>query len=437
MGATDTRDPILEGFYRDIEAKSQEVTRLFDAEDEGIRKDPAFKMSADDVAKVKDLNKGIEDLEQRAKAREESQGIRRSAQERLASMSKAVNRPPLPGSKGDERDREESKSIGDTFLDSQEFKAWLAMVAPSGHINENAKGLQSPPVPVKAGFKALVTGASQTSAGAFVNHDFKPLVELPFRPISILDLITGGQTGSDTVEYPRITGYTNNAAPVAEATATAGGSGTKPESAMALERVTTAVKTIAHWIPATKRALSDAGQMRTLIDAFLREGLRQVLADQVTTGNGVGDNLLGILNQTGLTLQAFDTDILVTSRKARTKVRTVGRAVPTGYVMNPLDWEAVDLLKDNEARYYFGGPSVLGTPRLWGLPVAEEEALPQATALVGDIRQAVLWDREQASIQVSDSHSDFFIRNMVAILAELRAAFGVLRPAAIVKVTLA
>jgi hypothetical protein len=30
----------------------------------------------------------------------------------------------------------------------------------------------------------------------------------------------------------------------------------------------------------------------------------------------------------------------------------------------------------------------------------------------------------------SDSHADFFIRNLVAILGELRAAFGVLRPAA-------
>lgn len=437
MNATETRDPILEGFYRDIESKSQEVTRLFDAEDEAIKKDPAFKMSAEDVARVKDLNKAIESLEHQAKDREESQGIRRSAQERLTAMTKATTRPPLPQG-GDPRERQEQvKSVGQEFLDSAEFKAWLRSVAPSGHINENAKGLQSPSVPLGINLKTLVTGASATSAGAFVFHDFKPLVELPFRPISILDLITGGETQSDTIEYPQVTGYTNAAANVAEATATGDGSGAKPESALALQRVTTAVRTIAHWIPATKRALSDAGQMRTLIDAFLREGLRQRLADQVVTGNGVGDNLLGIVNQTGLTLQAFDTDILVTTRKARTKVRTVGRAVPTGYVLNPTDWETIDLLKDNEARYYFGGPSVLGTPRLWGLPVAEEEALTAATGLVGDIRQAVLWDREQASIQVSDSHSDFFIRNMVAILAEMRAAFGVLRPAAIVKITLA
>ena len=38
------------------------------------------------------------------------------------------------------------------------------------------------------------------------------------------------------------------------------------------------------------------------------------------------------------------------------------------------------------------------------------------TVLVGDFRKAVIWDRQQASISATDSHADFFIRNLVAIL---------------------
>ncbi len=38
---------------------------------------------------------------------------------------------------------------------------------------------------------------------------------------------------------------------------------------------------------------------------------------------------------------------------------------------------------------------------------------------------------------VTDSHADFFIRNMVAILAEERVAFAVTRPTAFVKVDVA
>jgi HK97 family phage major capsid protein len=106
------------------------------------------------------------------------------------------------------------------------------------------------------------------------------------------------------------------------------------------------------------------------------------------------------------------------------------------YLMHPLDWEAFDLLKDGEDRYYFGGPTVLGNPRLWGLPVIESEACTQGVGFVGDFRQVIIWDREQTTIRMSDSHSDFFVRNMVAILAELRAAMGVFRPAAIVELDL-
>jgi HK97 family phage major capsid protein len=227
-----------------------------------------------------------------------------------------------------------------------------------------------------------------------------------------------------------------NAAPVAEATATSGGTGAKPESGLALEKVTTNVKTIAHWVPATKRALSDAGQIRTLIDSFLRYGLEEELEDQMVNGDGTGENFTGFSNVTGLGSQAYDTSLIVTSRKARTKVKTEGRAMANGYLMHPLDWEAFDLLKDGEDRYYFGGPLALGNPRLWGLPVIESEAATQGVGYVGDFRQLVLWDREQASIRVSDSHSDFFVRNLVAILGESRHAFGVFRPAAIIEIDL-
>jgi HK97 family phage major capsid protein len=104
--------------------------------------------------------------------------------------------------------------------------------------------------------------------------------------------------------------------------------------------------------------------------------------------------------------------------------------------MNPYDWEALDLTKDAEQRYYFGGPLSLGTKMLWGLPVIESEVIPQGTAYTGNLKRMMLWDRERPTTRITDSHSDFFTHNLIAILTELRAAFGVLRPAAIVKIDL-
>uniref|UniRef100_UPI00117A9FAA phage major capsid protein n=1 Tax=Lentzea kentuckyensis TaxID=360086 RepID=UPI00117A9FAA len=114
---------------------------------------------------------------------------------------------------------------------------------------------------------------------------------------------------------------------------------------------------------------------------------------------------------------------------------------PTAYLLNPVDVETMDLLQDNEGRYYRGGPvgtvgGNLGIAPLWDLPVIESEAVPQGTGWVGDWRKAILWDREQSAITMSDSHANFFVQNLVAILAEMRAAFGVIQPSAFVEIDL-
>ena len=94
----------------------------------------------------------------------------------------------------------------------------------------------------------------------------------------------------------------------------------------------------------------------------------------------------------------------------------------------------MDLLQDSNNRYYWQGPRGTGPEQLWGVPVVQCQSLTQGTGYLGNWRKMVLWDREQATITVSDSHEDFFIRNMVAILCELRAALGVIRPSAFVEI---
>lgn len=425
----------LQEILADIDQKSQAVRAIFDKSDEN-----GGEIAAADIKSVMDLNKEIEDLEHRAKEIQEREGIRAKNDDRIKRSQEPTSRPQFPGAPSSQHKQaaEIVKSLGEQFTGDQAFKQWMDVVAPNGHFRERMK-IDSPAVPVKGlgARKALITGASDTSGGAMVFNDVQAgLTMLGRRPLGIRDIITVGTTSSDTVEFVRVTAETNAAAPVAEATNVSGSSGAKPQSDMAMEKVTTPVKTIAHWIAATTRALSDAGQMRTLIDGFLRYGLEEELEDQIVGGDGTGENLTGIANISGTQSQAWDTDLLTTTRRARTKVRVVGRAQATAYLLHPYDWEDMDLLQDNEARYFFGGPSVLGTPRLWGLPVVESEAVTEGVGYVGDFRTCVLWDREQASIQVSNSHSDFFVRNLVAILAEMRAAFGCMRPVALVEMDL-
>jgi HK97 family phage major capsid protein len=299
---------------------------------------------------------------------------------------------------------------------------------------------------------ALLTGADPASAGAFVTPQRIGYYPLPLRPLTVLDLITVGQTDSDLIEYVKMLTLAIGAAAVPEAvsaapidgtTVTALQGGRKPESGMTFAIVQEAVSTIAHWIPATKRALSDAGQLRTIIDGSLRWGLSEVLEAQIVAGDGVGDNLLGILNQTGLNAIGAGTDSHADKiHRGITQNRLDGFA-STGILMNPLDAEVIWLSRDGSGGspgtggYLFGAPNNPGPRTLWGLPVAESPAIPQGTAVVGNLQAAILWLREGTQVLASDSHADFFTRNLVAVLAEMRAGFGLPQPAALCEVNLA
>jgi HK97 family phage major capsid protein len=415
--------------------QAQAIATKADAEDRDFTDAERAEVTAklnEANAKKKDLDKAKADAKVRAQLKE------------LGGDVEEDDEPQKPA--GHAR-LAKGKSLGHHFIGSSEYKELLS-TAPGGQFTKQHR-IQTRPVGYDrllptVGEKALVTGASTTSGGAFVFPDILSGLQVGLtafeRPLMLRNLVTNGTTTSDTVEYVRLTGVTNSAAPTAEATTTS--NGTKPESALTAGKVTTPVRTIAHWIPITKRALSDAAQVLTLIDNFLQYGLEEELEDQMIGGDGTGENFTGLANTSGIQTQAFDTNVLVSLRKAKTKVRTVGRSIPTGYAMNPVDVETLDLLTDNQARFYFGGPSGgaatnggLTTP-LWNLPVIETEAVPAGTAYVGDWRKCILWDREQSSITMSDSHANFFIQNLVAILAEMRAAFGVIQPNAFVQVDL-
>ena len=106
----------------------------------------------------------------------------------------------------------------------------------------------------------------------------------------------------------------------------------------------------------------------------------------------------------------------------------------SGIVMSPSDWEAIELLKETTGGYIWANPMAQGGPRLWGLPVVVTNAMTTGTFLVGAFNVAAqIWDREDASIRVAEQHADFFIKNMVAILAEERLALTVYRPLSFIK----
>ncbi len=422
------------------DAENREMTEAERAEFDAKAKLVADKKAAADVAK--------KDEEILAQAKALADLIGPDAAGDLQEQGAAEPHRDAPG-----------KSLGETFVSSPQFKAMLAGFAtPSGETRINEKmRIQSDPVAFKSLIrqKALFVGGSSTSVGGFVVPDRSDIVEmLGRRPLTIRDLISVRRTTSDTVEYVKQLAHTNAAAPVAEATSSAAptapenagalvldaNGGYKPEGAWTFQKDTATVKTIAEWVPATKRALADVAALEGLINDELVADLAETEETQILTGAGTGENLRGILGyawgiQTTAAVTTNDATWFASFRTALRMARTGGRVNPTGIVVNPAQAEKIDTAKDSQNRFYGAGPFGPQIRTLWGVPVIESEAITAGTALVGDFSKAVLWDREQATVTATDSHADFFIRNLVAILAEERVAFAVTRPSAFVSVT--
>lgn len=272
-----------------------------------------------------------------------------------------------------------------------------------------------------------ITGATGGGgdAGAAIVPDYRPGIITPaLRRMTIRGLLMPGRTGSNLVRFVQETGFQNEAAPVAEAAA-------KPQSDITLELVDSSVKTLAHWMKASNQVLADVPLLESYIDGRLRYGLMFVEETQLLTGDGTGDNLLGLVPQA----TDFDTSLLIVGdqqadylRRAILQVRQAEYAA-TGIVLNPIDWAAIETLKDANGRYIFGSPQTASSPQMWGMPVVDTNSMPSGHFMVGAFDLAAqVFDREDANVQVSTEDSDNFTKNLVTIRAEERLALAVYRP---------
>ena len=96
-------------------------------------------------------------------------------------------------------------------------------------------------------------------------------------------------------------------------------------------------------------------------------------------------------------------------------------------VLHPTDYETLELTKTVSTG---GGQYIIGDPGspdgLWRMAVVSSAAMTQGQFVVFDAtRGAVLYDRQQAAVEISREHESFFVKNLCAILAEERIALVV------------
>lgn len=308
---------------------------------------------------------------------------------------------------------EEIKSYGEQLTDSDDFKALASKGRGTARLNVKAV----------TSITSATTGTG--GVGAAIQATRVPgIITGPDRPFTIRDLIMPGRTASNAVEFVQESGFQNMAAPVAEG-------GSKQQSDLSFELKTTTVKTIAHWFRASKQVLADIPLLQSYINGRAIYGLKYVEENQILAGDGTGQNLLGLIPQA----TAFDDDLrntgdtaIDTIRHAILQVR-IAEYRATGIVMNPVDWEGIELQKDLGGNYIWVNVSDGGVQRMWKLPVIDTNAMPAGEFLVGAMDMgAQIFDREDAGVEVSTEDADNFTKNMVTIRAEERLALVVYRP---------
>jgi len=394
----------------------------------------AFDKNMSDIREIKGLIEGLESLNQVKDWGSSSSETSVAAQ--VAAIAPVQQAP---------------RTVGQQFVDSPEFKSLNGgrnganMASPwqfNGSLTEYG---------VKDVFSNMATGNLANGAAAnFGTVQRDPMVTQPTRTKRVRDLFPSRTTTAAVIEYFRHIGYTtpgttatNAAAAVAQRDTTPNPDvfAAKPQSSLQFKAEAASVRTLAHWEAAHRNVLADEPQLRSIIDNELMYGLRLLEDTQILNGDGSGENLRGVLQTAGI--QSYNWS---SGQSGDNRGDAIRRALtlsflayyePTGVVMHPSDWEKIELSKDDNGQYLVAVSVALGgQPRLWRTPVVESPAIAEGTALVGAFGTgAQLYDREQASIRVSEQHSDFFVRNAIVILAEQRLALAVKRPEAFVKVT--
>lgn len=256
-------------------------------------------------------------------------------------------------------------------------------------------------------------------------------VVAPQRPLRLLDVLPSRPTSSDSVEFIQLNVTGDAAEQIHEGDE-------KAEIEFEGELQTANVVTIAAHTTASKQVLADNAALGQQVNGVINNKVLARLENQLINGPGGQGRINGLLNQAtaftpviGTTAADIIGESLVTQANAGYQ--------PNLVVMNPLDWFRIQVTRKNadDEEYVFGSPTVPVPPALWNTAIVTTPSIAEGTAMTIDTSYTTVLDREQVSIAISNSHKDYFTRNLVAILGELRAGLEVLDRLAVNKFSLA
>lgn len=322
----------------------------------------------------------------------------------------------------------DTRSLGARAFDTEEYRSWVDAGARGNSPIANFAGMDFRSV------TDVTTGS--TSAGAFAQPTRLDRIGQDFlnRRTYLLDLLPHIPVTAGSVEYVQdqtpLADMADKAAETSEA-------GIKPQAGPTFAVIEEPTATIPVWTNITRQAAADIPQMMGYLDGRLRYSLKRRSDGQAINGDGSSPNLKGLANRTGIATYAPG------STEARYKSIRHGITVLEGYesvpeiiVLNPADAELFDLSNEASAGLH-AVPNVAepGARTTWGLRQVRSTAIASGTALLIDPMTTAVFDRQQATAYMTDSHASNFTSNILTMLLECRLALGLFDPKGVLKLT--
>ena len=250
-------------------------------------------------------------------------------------------------------------------------------------------------------------------------------IELGKRPTSILEVLRVTQQPSPVWRYPRQTVRQNNAAIVAPGAE-------KPRLVVETEMVEGELRVFAHISnPVDEYVLSDSEALSRFLSAEMNCMLLDAIEEEVLNGDGTTGHLTGILNTSGVQLQAFDTDPLTSLGMAALKAENVGRVADV-FVVRPTDWATIETARNTSGAFDLGSAVDRAAQKVWGTQVVTSNRLTPGEAVALDLSDLGI-DTDMTGIQTKWNDATHFSTNEVLVRVEGRFGVSVFAPDGIVK----
>lgn len=343
-------------------------------------------------------------------------------------------------------------SIGQRFVSSDQFKKAMGRRAQGERVA--SLDIEYPILGIR-GKVEMAKRAGFTSVDlAPVNVDIQTgVIGLGVQRLTIMDLLAPGSTGAAAIIYPRENsfGTVDGVAVAAGAMPRAksvGERGLKPLWEPDLTTETANVRKIAITTKVPDEFMADFPAAQSYIDERLPFMVDTETEFQILYGDGLGNNLKGILAMPGVQTRAIlttdDSTIAASLMKGLTDIRVNSFFEPDAYAFHPYDWETAKLLKDTNGRFLAGGPAYIPYTNnvfvelntFWGKPAVISTAVTYQKPLAGCWKLgAQYFLREGMRIEMTNANEDDFRRNLIMLRAEHRLALAVYRPISFLEFT--